>query len=49
MWEYIGVGDPSAVAEGNLLEEFVDGVAWMVLGSVSGELGVSEGPAPFSV
>ena len=49
MWEYIGVGDPSVVAEGNLLEEFVAGVAWMVLGSTSGEPAVGEGPAPFSV
>jgi hypothetical protein len=36
MWEYIGVGDPSTVAEGNLLEESMSSVAWMVLGSVLG-------------
>jgi hypothetical protein len=36
MWEYIGVGDPSTVAEGNLPKESMSGVAWMVLRSVSG-------------
>jgi hypothetical protein len=49
MWEYIGVAELFVVAEGNLLEESVFGVAWVVLGSASGELAVGEGPAPFSV
>ncbi|CAD6263977.1 unnamed protein product [Miscanthus lutarioriparius] len=49
MWEYIGVGDLSAVAEGNLSRESMARVAWMVLGSTSGELTVGEGLAPFSV
>lgn len=43
------MGDPSAVVEGNLLEESMFDVAWMVLGSVLGELVVGEGPAAFSV
>jgi hypothetical protein len=47
MWEYVGVGDPSVVAEGNLLEESVAGVAWMVLGSTLVEPTVGEGLAPF--
>jgi hypothetical protein len=47
MWEYIRVGDPSRVAEGNLPEESVARVAWMVLGSASREPAVGEGLAPF--
>ena len=42
MWEYLGLGDPSTVAEGHLLEESMTGVAWMVLGSTSGEPAVGE-------
>jgi hypothetical protein len=49
MWEYIELGDPSAVAEGNLPEDSMARVAWMVLGSASGEPTVGEGPAPFLV
>jgi hypothetical protein len=49
MWEYIKLGDPSAVAEGNLPEESMARVAWMVLGSTLGESMVGEGLAPFSV
>lgn len=37
------------MAEGHLLEESVSGIAWMVLGSASGEPIVDEGLAPFSV
>jgi hypothetical protein len=46
MWEYIGLGDLSTVVEGNLPEESMAKVAWMVLGSASGEPTVGEGPAP---
>ena len=46
MCEYIGLGDPSMVAEGHLLEESMTRVAWMVLGSASGEPLVDEGQAP---
>ena len=49
MWEYLGLGDQSAVAEGHLSEESMTGIAWMVLGSASGEPSVDEGLAPFSV
>ena len=42
MWEHIGVGDPSTVAEGNLLEESMARVAWMVLGYTLGEPAVGE-------
>lgn len=49
MWQYLGLEDQSAVAEGHLLEESMMGVAWMVLGSTSGEPVVNKGLAPFSV
>ena len=49
MWEYIRVGDPSVVVEGNLLEESMARVVWMVFGYVSGEPAVGEGLAPYSV
>lgn len=49
MWEYIGLRDTSSVAEGQLTVKSVDGLAWMVLGSVSGEPGSGVGLAPFFV
>jgi hypothetical protein len=44
MWEYIRSGDQSMMADGHLSEESMTKVAWMVLGSVSGELTVDDGP-----
>lgn len=49
MLEYISPGDQSMVADGHLLEESVTRVAWMVLGSASGEPAIDGGPPPFSV
>ena len=49
MWEYLRLGDQSMVAKGHLPEESVSGIAWMVLGSTSGEPTVDEGSAPFLV
>ncbi|CAD6214984.1 unnamed protein product [Miscanthus lutarioriparius] len=49
MWEYIGLGDTSSVAKGQFTAESVNGLAWMVLGSASGEPGAGVGLAPFSV
>jgi hypothetical protein len=49
MWEYLELGDQSAMAEGRLPEESVMGIAWMVLGSASGEPTIDKGLAPFSV
>lgn len=49
MWEYLGLGDQSMMAEGHLLEESVMGIVWMVLEFASGELAVDEGLAPFSM
>lgn len=49
MWEYIGLEDTSSMAEGQLLAESVDELAWKVLGSTSGETGAGAGLAPFSV
>jgi hypothetical protein len=46
MWEYLELGDQSAVAEGHLPEESVTWIAWMVLGSTSGEPTVDKGLAP---
>lgn len=49
MWVYIGPGNQSAEADELLPDEFVDALAWIVLGSASGEPAVSGGPPPFSV
>lgn len=49
MWEYIGLGDQSTVADNHLPEESVTEVAWMVLGFASRELAVNDVPPPFSV
>jgi hypothetical protein len=49
MWEYIGPRDPSVVVDDHLPKESMTEVAWMVLGSVSGELTVDGEPMPFLV
>lgn len=49
MWEYIGPGDQSALADGHLPKEHLARLAWMVLGSMLGEPPDDGGPPPFSV
>lgn len=49
MWEYIRPRDQSIVADDHLPKESMTRVAWMVLGSMSGEPVVDDGPSLFSM
>lgn len=49
MWDYIGAGDPSTVANDIMPEESMTNMVWLVLGSTTREPVVDGGPSLFLV